>query len=353
MSSACLFTPLKLRGAELRNRVVMGPMMQYSCEDGLAGDWHMAHLGSRAIGGAGLVMVEQTAVSPEGRSTHADLGIWRDDQARALAPIARFIASQDAIPGIQLGHSGRKASIRPPWADRSLLTIDQGGWTPLGPSAIPCAEGRLVPEEMTETQIWRAIEQFAAAATRAVQAGFRLVEIHGAHGYLPHQFLSPLSNKREDRFGGKLEGRSRFMRELVRAMRAALPPDIPLALRISALDAVDGGYPLTEVLELVPLLTADGVDLFDVSIGGIGARHDYPTEPAAMAPVAGRIKAVTSAHVGVGWGIGSPQVAESVIASGQADLVFIARAMLRDPYWASHASEALDCGSLLPVQIRR
>ena len=352
-TTASLFTPLRLRSVELRNRIVMGPMMQYSGQDGRPGPWHIVHLGSRATGGAGLVMVEQTAVSRIGRSTQADLGLWCDDQADALREIVAFIISQGAVPGIQLGHSGRKASIRAPWEDRSPLTVDLGGWEPVAPSAVPCGDKRLVPRALTANDIDGVIAEFAAAADRAARAGFRLLEIHGAHGYLPHQFLSPLSNHRTDEYGGDFEGRSLFVIRLMEAVRRAWPSDLPLSIRLSAHDDLPGGWEVADTLRLIPQLAAVGTDLFDISIGGLGAAHAYPTEPAALASLAELIRRKTGQCVGVGWGISSPDIAERVIAEGQADLVFVARAMLKDPYWSTHASEALGGASLLPVQIRR
>lgn len=351
--TAQLFTPLRLREVELRNRIVMGPMMQYSCVDGRAGPWHMVHLGSRATGGAGLVMVEQTAVSQEGRCTRADLGLWCDDQVDGLRDICSFIRSQGAVPGIQLGHSGRKGSIRTPWEERLPLTPDVGGWEPVGPSEIPCGPLRAVPRALSKREIDAIIADFVAATRRAAKAGFGLLEIHGAHGYLPHQFLSPISNHRTDDYGGDFEGRARFVIELMSAVRAEWPEDLPLAMRLSAHDDLPGGWRIEDSLRLIPLLSVAGVDLFDISIGGIGATHAYPVEPAALAPMAGAIRRSTGAFVAVGWGIADPEIADRVIATDQADLVFVARAMLKDPFWASRASEALGGGTLLPIQIRR
>ncbi|MGE5721279.1 MAG: hypothetical protein ACM3YM_02365, partial [Sphingomonadales bacterium] len=301
----------------------------------------------------GLVMMEQTAVSEVGRSTQADLGLWRDDHIEPLREIAAFVSSQGAVPGIQLGHSGRKGSIRAPWEDRTPMTRDTGGWEPVAPSAISCGDGRPIPRALAENEIDAIIDDFAAAASRAARAGFRMLEVHGAHGYLVHQFLSPLSNHREDLYGGDFGGRSRFVVRLMSAVRKAWPEDLPVAIRLSALDDLPGGWEVNETLQLMHLLAEVGVDLFDISIGGLGSTHAYPTEPAALAPLSGMLRRETGLRVAVGWGIAEPDIAEQIIAHEQADLVFLARAMLRDPYWATHASEALGGASLLPIQIRR
>ena len=327
--------------------------MQYSASEGIAGPWHMPHLGSRAVGGAALVFVEQTAVSALGRSTLGDVGLWSDDHVAPLAAIARFVESQGAVPGIQLGHSGRKASIRRPWEMRTPLGQDEGGWQPLGPSALAVANGRVVPRALAIPEIATVIGEFAAAAGRAAAAGFKVLEIHGAHGYLPHQFLSPLSNRRDDAYGGSFEGRSRFVVELVCAIRQAWPPELPLAIRLSALDDLPGGWALDDTLRLLPLLHAKGIDLFDISIGGIGAAHAYPTSPGALAPLAGEIRSRAAVPVAVSWNIGTPELANEIIAGGQADLVFLGRALLRDPYWTLRAADTLGAPSLWPAQMKR
>jgi 2,4-dienoyl-CoA reductase-like NADH-dependent reductase (Old Yellow Enzyme family) len=348
-----LFTPFRLREVVFRNRIAMSPMMQYSATDGMASAWHMAHLGSRAIGGAGLVFAEQTAVSREGRATLADLGLWSDDHIPPLAAVASFVSSQGAVPAIQLGHSGRKASIRSPWESRTALGPHEGGWPPVGPSELACGEGRPVPHALTPSEISAVIADFAAAARRAAAAGFRLIEIHGAHGYLPHQFLSPLSNRRNDGYGGDFEGRARFVLELIAAVRAAWPRHLPLAIRLSALDDLPEGWTLSETLRLIPLLREIGVDLFDISIGGIQSSHEYPRDAGALAPLAAEVRLRTAVPVAVSWGIATPQLANDIIAAEQADFVFLGRAMLRDPYWALRAADALGAPSLWPVQISR
>jgi 2,4-dienoyl-CoA reductase-like NADH-dependent reductase (Old Yellow Enzyme family) len=348
-----LFTPFKLREVVLRNRVVMSPMMQYSAREGIAGAWHIPHLGSRAVGGAGLVFAEQTAVSPLGRSTLGDLGLWSDDHIAPLATIAQFVASQGAVPAIQLGHSGRKASIRSPWEPRTPLGPDEGGWQPLAPSPLPCGEGRPEPRALAAPEIATIIGEFAAAARRAAAAGFKVIEIHGAHGYLPHQFLSPLANRRDDSYGGSFEGRSRFVLELASAVRAAWPAALPLAIRLSATDDLPDGWTLEDTLRLIPLLHQKGVDLFDISIGGIGATHVYPSAPGALAPLAAEIRARAGVPVAVSWGIETPELANEIIARQQADLVFVGRALLNDPYWTLRAADALGAPSLWPAQIKR
>jgi 2,4-dienoyl-CoA reductase-like NADH-dependent reductase (Old Yellow Enzyme family) len=348
-----LFTPFKLREVVFRNRVAMSPMMQYSATDGIAGPWHIPHLGSRAVGGAGVVFAEQTAVSPRGRSTLGDLGLWSDDHIAPLAAIAQFVQSQGAVPAIQLGHSGRKASIRRPWEPRAPLEQHEGGWQPLGPSALPCGKGRPVPRALEVAEIATIIGEFAAAARRAAAAGFKVIEIHGAHGYLPHQFLSPLSNRRDDSYGGGFEGRSRFVLELAAAVRVAWPPELPLAIRLSVTDDLPDGWTLEDTLHLIPLLHAAGVDLFDISLGGISAAHAYPTAPAALAPLAAEIRSRATVPVAVSWNIGTPGLANEIIAREQADLVFLGRAVLRDPYWTLRAADTLEAGSLWPAQMKR
>jgi 2,4-dienoyl-CoA reductase-like NADH-dependent reductase (Old Yellow Enzyme family) len=353
MNGPALFTPFKLREVELRNRVAMSPMMQYSAKDGVAGAWHIPHLGSRAVGGVGIVFAEQTAVSPLGRSTLGDLGLWSDNHIAPLATIAQFVESQRAVPAIQLGHSGRKASIRSPWESRTPLAQHEGGWQPLAPSPIPCGENRPMPRALSIPEIATVIGEFAAAARRAAAAGFKVIEIHGAHGYLPHQFLSPLTNRRDDSYGGSFEGRTRFMLELVSAVRAAWPQELPLFIRLSATDDLPDGWTLEDTLRLIPLLHARGVDLFDISIGGIGATHAYPTSPGALAPLAAEIRSRVAVPVAVSWVIETPEVANEIIAREQADLVFVGRALLNDPYWTLRAADTLGARSLWPAQIKR
>jgi 2,4-dienoyl-CoA reductase-like NADH-dependent reductase (Old Yellow Enzyme family) len=348
-----LFSPLRLREVLFRNRVAMSPMMQYSATDGVAAPWHMAHLGSRAVGGAALVVTEQTAVSAIGRSTLRDLGLWSDEHIEPLRPIVRFLVSQGAVPAIQLGHSGRKGNVRAPWEPRSELGAEEGGWLPVAPSAISCGEGRPVPRALGLAEIGAVIDEFASAARRAAVAGFQLLEIHGAHGYLPHQFLSPLSNRRTDAYGGDFNGRARFVLELAEAVRSQWPDALPLAMRMSVTDDLPGGWTLEDTVRLIPMLHARGIDLFDISIGGIGSSHAYPTEPGALAPLAATIRARTGVAVGVSWGIGTAELADAIIAREQADIVFLGRALLRDPYWVLRAADALGVPSLWPVQIRR
>jgi 2,4-dienoyl-CoA reductase-like NADH-dependent reductase (Old Yellow Enzyme family) len=348
-----LFSPLRLRGVELPNRIGVSPMCMYSSQDGLANNWHLVHLGSRAVGGAGLVMAEASAVSPEGRISPADLGFWSDAHAEALAPSIAFIAEHGAVPAIQLAHAGRKASTAVPWLSRKPVEKDAGGWDPLAPSAIAFAPDSLTPLEMTDADIAKVIADFAAAARRANEAGFRYIECHFAHGYLIHEFLSPLSNFRTDRYGGALENRARLMLEIVAAMRAVLPDDYPLTVRLSVTDWVEGGCDIDQTIEVCRWLKDAGVDLIDCSSGAI-LPHAQPVEaPGMHVPFSARIRseaAIATAAVGV---ITQAEQAEAIIANGEADLVFLARAMLRDPYWPLHAAEALGEDAAWPIQYKR
>lgn len=350
-----LLRPLTLRGVTFRNRIAVSPMCQYSCEEGLANDWHLVHLGSRAVGGAALVMVEATAVTRDGRISPADLGIWSDEQVEPLARIARFVEAQGAVPGIQLAHAGRKASTDAPWrGGRGLLTPEVGGWTVVAPSPIPFSDTYPRPVALDEEGIAEVIAEFAAAGRRAVAAGFRTIEIHAAHGYLLHQFLSPLSNQRTDRYGGSLENRMRLTLEVIESLRGAIPEEMPLFVRISATDwAEEGGWDLDQSVELAKRLKGLGVDLIDASSGGTLPRVKIPVGPGYQVPFARRIRhdaGIATAAVGM---ITEPLQAEEILASGDADLVFLARQMLRDPYWAFRAERELGGKPVLPVQYER
>ena len=345
-----LFQPLTLAGLALRNRIVVSPMCQYSCEagDGLATDWHLVHLGSRAVGGAGLVLVEAAAVSPAGRITPQDLGFWSDAHAEALAPIVRFIRAQGAAAGIQLAHAGRKASSRRPWEGGPALADAQGGWAPLAPSAISYGERYRLPRAMDGADIRQVVADFRAAARRADRAGFDVVELHAAHGYLLHEFLSPLSNERTDAYGGTFENRARLLREVVDAVRAVWPASKPLFVRISAVDWVDGGWTLEESVRLARLLRPRGVDLVDCSSGGLSPAQRIPTGPGYQVPFAERIRreaGVATAAVGL---ITTPAQAEEILTRGQADLIVMARELLRDPYFPLHAAAALGAPDAVP-----
>jgi len=338
-----LLSPLAIRGVSLKNRIAVSPMCQYSAVDGLADDWHLVHLGSRAAGGAGLVITEATAVAPEGRISPADLGLWDDGQIEPLARVARFLHRMGAVAGIQLAHAGRKAGTRPPWEGRGPLKASgTGGWTPVGPSPIPFAEGYPVPRPLDDTGIRRVTAAFADAGRRAIRAEFKVIELHAAHGYLLHQFLSPLSNRRTDAYGGSLENRMRLPLEVAAALREALPGDVPLFVRISATDWVEGGWDLEQSVTLARALRPLGVDLIDTSSGALVPNARVPMERNFQVPFAAAIRKEAGILTGAVGRITEPDQAEEIIASGAADLVLIGREMLREPYWALKAQQALD-----------
>ncbi|GAA2007504.1 NADH:flavin oxidoreductase/NADH oxidase [Nakamurella flavida] len=335
-----LFTPLTLRGTTFRNRVWVAPMCQYSSRDGHPTDWHLVHLGGLARGGAGLVIAEATAVSPEGRISPADAGIWTDEQAQDYRRITAFIADQGAVPGIQLGHAGRKASTRIPWEGSGSVDPADGGWATVAPSALAWGD-YATPRELTAAEIAGVVADFAAAARRAVGAGFRVVEVHAAHGYLLHQFLSPVSNVRTDAYGGDLAGRSRVLVEVVEAVRAAVPDDVPLFVRFSASDWVDGGLTVEEVTAVAADLVGRGVDLFDVSSGGNHPNQQIPVGPGYQVPLARALREGTGAPVAAVGLITEPAQAEQVLVDGAADAVLLARVLLREPSWPQRAAAAL------------
>jgi len=337
-----LLTPLTIRGVRLRNRIVVSPMCQYCATNGAADDWHLVHLGSRAAGGAGLVFVEATAVAPEGRITPGDLGIWSDAHAEPLARIAAFIARMGAVPAIQLAHAGRKASCRVPWEGGGQLALDNGGWETLAPSAVPFAPTDRPPTALSEAGIRAVIGQFQAAATRAVRAGFRVIELHAAHGYLMHEFLSPLSNRRSDRYGGALENRMRIVLETAAVLREVVPSELPLFVRISATDWVEGGWDLPQSIALAKALKPLGVDLIDCSSGALVPGAKIPVGKGYQVPFADAIRKEADILTGAVGLITDPQQGNEVVTSGAADLVFIAREMLREPYWALKAQKALN-----------
>jgi len=353
MQKSALFSPLRLRGIELKNRIFVSPMCQYSSEDGLATPWHLVHLGSRAVGGAALVMMEATAVSPEGRISPADMGIWSDAHATAMRPIVDFVREQGAVPAIQLAHAGRKASTASPWDGGGTVPPDRGGWTPLAPSAVPFGERSPVPREMTLGEVDRAVADFAAATDRARAAGFEVVEIHMAHGYLVHEFLSPLSNHRRDEYGGSLEARMRFALRVARAVRERWPADLPVFARISATDWVEGGWDLEQSVVLSRELAAAGVDLVDCSSAGMVPHADIPARPGYQVPFAEAIRRAAGVPTGAVGLITEPEQAEHIVASGQADVVLLARELLRDPYWPLHAAHALGVDVPWPKQYDR
>jgi len=339
-----LFDSLTVRSITLRNRIGVSPMCQYWADDGMPSDWHVVHLGSRAVGGAGLVIAEATAVEPRGRITPRCTGIWSDAHIEPWRRVAQFVEHYGAVPAIQIAHAGRKASTAPPWlrtGHDTGLSDDQGGWEPVAPSAIPFREGSRLPKELTIEEIQDIRQQFVAAAGRALAAGFRWLELHYAHGYLAHSFYSPLSNRRTDAYGGSLENRCRFAVETARAVRAVWPDELPLVARISASDWVEGGWTLDDSVILSRWLKAEGVDLIDCSSGFAVPHVKYPVAPGWQVPFAERIRreaGVLTAAVGM---INDPQQAEAIVTSEQADIVLLAAKMLDDPYWPLHASQVL------------
>lgn len=348
-----LFTPFQLRSVTFPNRIGVSPMCQYSSEDGFATDWHLVHLGSRAQGGAGLVIIEASAVTADGRISSGDLGIYKDDHIQKLKQIAAFIHSQGARAGIQLAHAGRKASMTPPFGGERLLLPEEGAWQPVGPSAIAFAPNYALPQALDAAAIAVIVRAFAQATQRAMQAGFDIVEIHAAHGYLLHEFMSPLANQRTDVYGGSFENRIRLTVDVVDAVRAEWSAHLPLAVRISATDWAEGGWTPDESVKLSGLLREHGVDIIDVSSGGQVPNAKIPLGPGYQVPFAARIRSeagIATAAVGM---ITEPAQANEIVASGQADLVFLAREMLRDPYWPMHAAAALGETASWPVQYLR
>lgn len=346
-----LFEPFTLRGVSLRNRIGVSPMCQYSAIDGFANDWHLVHLGSRAVGGAGLIIVEATAVEARGRITPSDLGLWKDEHIPPLAQIVSFVESQGAVAGIQLAHAGRKASRSEPWQsepDRDLR-LEEGAWATIAPSAVAFDEGDLVPEAMDAGDFRAVVAAFVSAAKRSLAAGFRFVEIHAAHGYLLHSFHSPISNQRTDAYGGAFENRTRLTREVVQAVRAVWPETRVLAVRVSHTDWIEGGWSTEETVQLARLLRTDGVDLVDVSSGGLSPHAKIPAGPSYQVPGAEAVRrgsGLPTAAVGM---ISEPMQADEIVRNGRADLVFLARAELRDPYWPQHAAIALNKAPVLAV----
>ena len=348
-----LFSPLTLRSVTLRNRIAVSPMCQYSAADGRANDWHLVHLGARATGGAGLVIFEATAIEPRGRISSADLGLWEDGQVEPLARIVRFVEAQGAVAAVQLAHAGRKASTGAPWEGGAPVPPRAGGWVPVGASPLPFADGYPIPATLDDAGIRGMIEAFAAAARRALAAGFRAVEVHCAHGYLVHQFLSPITNRREDRWGGSFENRTRLAREVVEAVRRDLPESLPLLVRISATDWVPGGWDVEQSIELSRALRGAGADLVDVSSGGLVPTAQVPAGPGYQTGFAERIRREAGVATGAVGMIVGPEQADHVIRSGQADLVLLAREMLRDPHFPLRAAKALGHEGPWPRQYLR
>jgi len=348
-----LFSSFQLRSVEFANRIGVSPMCEYSSEDGFANDWHLVHLGSRALGGAGLVELEASAVLPEGRISPGDLGIWKDEHIPMLARIAAFIHSQGSRAGIQLAHAGRKGSMAVPWEGERLVTPENGGWEPVAPSAVAFSSKYAVPRALDPAGIDGIVDAFRLAARRALTAGFDFVEIHGAHGYLLHEFLSPLANQRTDQYGGSFLNRARLMLEVVDAVRGEWPDHLPLFVRISATDWVEGGWTIDESVDLAGLLREHRVDLVDVSSGGMAPGAQIPVGPGYQVKFAGRIRreaGIATAAVGM---ITDGSQANAIVAEGDADLILMAREFLRDPYWPLHTAAALGEGVAWPVQYLR
>ncbi len=352
-NSLHLFSPFTLRDITFRNRIAVSPMCQYSCEDGFASDWHLVHLGSRAVGGAGLVMVEATAVTEDGRITYGDHGLWKDEHIAGLKRITAFIKSQGAVPGIQIGHAGRKASCQLPWEGGMCIPVDKGGWQIVAPSAVAFNEGDPVPHALSKTEISDITQAFINTARRALKAGFEVLELHSAHGYLLHEFLSPLANHRRDEYGGSFENRIRLVREVTDAVRTVWPMHLPLFMRISASDWKEGGWTEDDSVKLASIVRDRGVDLIDCSSGGIIPHVKIPNIPGYQVPFAERIKRDSGIPTGAVGLITDAKQADDIIRSHKADMVLLAREFLRDPYWPLHAARELGVDMKPPVQYER
>jgi 2,4-dienoyl-CoA reductase-like NADH-dependent reductase (Old Yellow Enzyme family) len=337
-----LFEPIQIRDVTLPNRIAMAPMCNYSADNGLANDWHLVHYGSRAAGGVGLICVEATAVLPEGRITPGDLGLWCDDQIAPLRRVTAFLREQGCVAGIQLAHAGRKASVARPWDGEGPLDASQGGWRPVvGPSPMPFDSGCPVPEVLNDQGINRVVDGFRAAAYRALQAGFQAVEIHAAHGYLLTEFLSPLTNRREDGYGGSFENRTRLLRRVVAAVRETWPAANPLLVRLSTTEWATGGWSLDDSIVLARQLASWGVDLIDCSSGANVPGELPPVGPGYQTPLAAAVKREAGVLTGAVGMITAPEQADHIVRTGQADVVFLGRELLRDPYWPLHAARVL------------
>ena len=350
---AQLFDPLPIRGVTLQNRIAVSPMCQYSSQDGFASDWHLVHLGSRAVGGASLVFTEATAVTPEGRISPEDLGIWKDDHVAFLSRIVDFLKSQGTVPGMQIAHAGRKGSTQRPWVGSSKVSIEDGGWVPVAPSAVAYSDHYPMPRALSKPEIHEIVNAFAAAAGRALEAGFQVLEIHAAHGYLAHEFFSPLSNFRDDEYGGSFENRTRIGREIVAAVRKVWPDNLPLFIRISATDWKEGGWDLDQAVELAKQLKPLGVDLVDCSSAGLVADQKIIAGPGFQVPFAERIRRdakILTSSVGL---IETKEQVVEILAKERADLVMMAREFLRDPYWPLRTARELKQTISWPEQYLR
>lgn len=348
-----LLSSIKIRSLELKNRIVVSPMCQYSAKDGIPNDWHLVHLGSRAVGGAGLVITEATAVSPEGRISPADTGIWSDEHLKAFKRITDFVKSHGAAAGIQLAHAGRKASTKVPWEGEGEVTLSDGGWQTIAPSVAKFSDNYPLPKEMEHADIKMVVEQFADAAERSLAAGFQVAEIHSAHGYLLHQFLSPLSNHRKDEFGGRLENRMRLPLEVAKTVREIWPSELPVFIRISATDWIEGGWDLPQSVEFSKELKKIGIDLVDCSSGGVAPGAKIPIAPGYQVKFAEEIRKQTGIMTGAIGLITDAVQAENIIAAGQADVIIMAREFLRDPYFPLHAAKTLGDEPQYPKQYLR
>ncbi len=348
-----LFEPFAQRGVSFRNRIGVAPMCQYSCENGMATDWHFVHLGSRAVGGAGVVIAEASGVEARGRISPQDLGIWSDAHAQALAPTAAFIKAQGAVAGIQIAHAGRKAGTSRPWEGHHSLSNSGGGWEIIAPSAIPFSDSYRTPQAMTKADIAQVQAAFRDAAARSIAVGFELIELHAAHGYLMHEFLSPISNQRTDEYGGSFENRIRFVIETARLVRSVMPDNKPLWARFSCTDWIEGGWDIEQSIELARRLKREGVDMIDCSSGGIAPQQKVKAGASYQVPFAEAIRcdaAIATAAVGL---ITEPMQADAIVRNGQADMVLLARKMLDDPYWVLHAAQALEQPAPVPPQYLR
>ncbi len=348
-----LFDPLTIRGVTFANRIAVSPMCQYSSDDGFATDWHLVHLGSRAAGGAGLVIAEATAVEARGRISPHDLGIWKDEHVEGLARITRYITERGAVPGIQLAHAGRKASTAVPWEGEGWVKPETGGWEPVAPSAVPFSPKYATPHALTEAEVADVVAAFGAAARRARVAGFRVIELHFAHGYLVHEFLSPLANQRTDSYGGSFENRVRLARAVARAVRKEWTEELPLFARFSCTDWLPGGWDVPQSVELARLLKTDGVDLVDCSSGGVVGGVTVPIGPGYQTVFAETLRREASIATGAVGLITSAQQADHVLRTGQSDLVVMGRQLLRDPYWPLRAAAELKAEIAWPKQYLR
>jgi len=348
-----LFEPLTIKSVTLKNRLVVSPMCQYSSEDGFASDWHLVHLGSRAVGGAALIIQEATAVSPEGRISPGDLGIWKDEHISRLRNIASFIHEQGSLMGVQLAHAGRKASHATPWKGGKLLSTSEGGWQNVAPSAIPLTEGTIAPHELTLDEIEKIVDDFKQATLRSVEVGYDVIEIHAAHGYLIHEFLSPLSNQRNDNYGGSFENRSRFLLQIIKAVKEVWLNDKPLFVRISASDWAEGGWSIDDSIKLAVILKQTGVDVIDCSSGGAVKHQKITVGPGYQVPFSDRIRNEAKILTGAVGMIDNAKQAEEILTSGKADLILMAREFLRDPYFPLHAAKQLGDEIKWPIQYER